>query len=165
MPEHVSADSCCANLVQASLLMYMLHVQVLSIDGRSTDGWDGDHAAKFLRGRSGSSVTVRFARRSLQIPGVAGRPELPPRVEFQQVCSWCACACASGPFIICRAATAHSSTSLLSCMLLVCQRPIVTNAPVNANTVLSQASCCMLPLNCLQSCSPAGSIRAPCSRP
>ena len=59
--------------------------QVLSIDGRSTDGWDGDRAATFLRGRSGSSVTVKFARRSLQIPGVAGRPELPPRVDYQQV--------------------------------------------------------------------------------
>jgi hypothetical protein len=58
---------------------------VLSIDGAPTEGWDGDRAAASLRGRSGSSVLVRFARRSGQVPGVAGRPEQPPRVEYQQV--------------------------------------------------------------------------------
>jgi hypothetical protein len=58
---------------------------VLSIDGATTEGWDGDRAAKLLRGRSGSSVTVKFARRSEQVPGVAGRPETPPKVEFKQV--------------------------------------------------------------------------------
>ncbi len=59
--------------------------QVVSIDGKETDGWDGDRAAKSLRGRSGSSVTVKFARRSEQVPGVAGVPEQPPRVEYKQV--------------------------------------------------------------------------------
>ena len=62
-----------------------LVVQLLSIDGRSTDGWDGDHAAKYLRGRSGSSVMVRFGRRTAQQPGVAGRPEITPRTEYRQV--------------------------------------------------------------------------------
>lgn len=60
-------------------------MQVLSIDGATTEGWDGDRAAKTLRGRSGSSVMVKFARRSQQVPGVAGRPEQTPRVEFTQV--------------------------------------------------------------------------------
>ena len=59
-------------------------MQVLSIDGTTTEGWDGDRAAKSLRGTSGSSVTVKFARRSEQVPGVAGRPEIPPRLEFKQ---------------------------------------------------------------------------------
>lgn len=59
--------------------------QVLSIDGAPTDGWDGDRAAKVLRGKSGSSVTVKFARRTEQIPGVAGRPEPPPMMEYKQV--------------------------------------------------------------------------------
>ncbi|KAK9811756.1 hypothetical protein WJX72_009554 [[Myrmecia] bisecta] len=59
--------------------------EVVTIDGRSTDGWDGDQAAQFLRGRQGSSVTVRFARRTTQVPGVAGRPEQPPRWELKQV--------------------------------------------------------------------------------
>eukprot|EP00884_Botryococcus_braunii_P016131 jgi/Botrbrau1/3200/Bobra.37_2s0030.1 len=59
--------------------------EVLSIDGAPTDGWDGDRAAKVLRGKSGSSVSVKFARRSEQIPGVAGRPEPPPMVEYKQV--------------------------------------------------------------------------------
>ena len=58
---------------------------MLSIDGAPTEGWDGDRAAKSLRGRQGSSVMVKFARRSSQVPGVAGRPEQPPRVEFTQV--------------------------------------------------------------------------------
>ena len=58
---------------------------MLSIDGAPTEGWDGDRAAKSLRGRQGSSVMVKFARRSSQVPGVAGRPEQAPRVEFTQV--------------------------------------------------------------------------------
>ena len=59
-------------------------MQVLSIDGATTEGWDGDRAAKSLRGTSGSSVMVKFARRSEQMPGVAGRPEQPPRTELKQ---------------------------------------------------------------------------------
>ena len=58
--------------------------QVLSIDGATTEGWDGDRAAKSLRGTSGSSVMVKFARRSEQMPGVAGRPEQPPKTELKQ---------------------------------------------------------------------------------
>ena len=59
-------------------------MQVLSIDGATTEGWDGDRAAKSLRGTSGSSVMVKFARRSEQVPGVAGRPEQPPKIELKQ---------------------------------------------------------------------------------
>ncbi|CAL5229708.1 g13081 [Coccomyxa viridis] len=59
--------------------------EVLQIDGNTTEGWDGDRAAKLLRGTSGSSVMVKFARRSEQVPGVAGRPELPPKIELKQV--------------------------------------------------------------------------------
>ncbi len=29
---------------------------------------------------------VKFARRSEQVPGVAGRPEQPPEIELKQVC-------------------------------------------------------------------------------
>jgi len=57
---------------------------VVAINGDPTAGWDGDRAAKSLRGRSGSSVLVRFARRSEQVPGVAGRPEQPPRIDVHQ---------------------------------------------------------------------------------
>ncbi len=62
-------------------------VQVLSIDEQSTTGWNGDQAAQLLRGRSGSSVSVRFARRSEQVPGVPGRPEPVhhPSYELKQV--------------------------------------------------------------------------------
>ena len=60
-------------------------LQVLQIDGNTTEGWDGDRAAKSLRGTSGSSVMVKFARRSEQVPGVAGRPEQPPKIELKQV--------------------------------------------------------------------------------
>ena len=63
------------------------NVQVLSIDGATTEGWDGDRAAKLLRGTSGSSVMVKFARRSEQVPGVAGRPEQQPKIELKQVTS------------------------------------------------------------------------------
>ena len=64
----------------------VLHAwQVLQIDGTNTEGWDGDRAAKSLRGSSGSSVMVKFARRSEQVPGVAGRPEQPPEIELKQV--------------------------------------------------------------------------------
>ena len=58
-------------------------VQVLSIDEQSTTGWNGDQAAQLLRGRSGSSVSVRFARRSDQVPGVPGRPEPMPHPSYE----------------------------------------------------------------------------------
>lgn len=80
----------------SSVLVLML-LQVLTIDGQSTDGWDGDRAAKNLRGKSGSSVNVRFARRTEQTPGVAGRPEEPLKrvrldpdaYQYTQVCRPC----------------------------------------------------------------------------
>lgn len=65
-----------------------LPVQVVSIDGQATIGWNGDQAAQLLRGRSGSSVIVRLARRTLAVPGVPARPEPPlPRTEYRQVLS------------------------------------------------------------------------------
>lgn len=62
-------------------------MQVVSIDGQATIGWNGDQAAQLLRGRSGSSVVVRLARRTLAVPGVPARPEppLPTRTEYKQV--------------------------------------------------------------------------------
>ena len=62
-------------------------VQVVSIDGRSVHGWDGDRAAVFLRGRSGSSVSIRLARRTQQVPGRAAKPDLPLRTEYKKACS------------------------------------------------------------------------------
>ena len=52
---------------------------MLAIDGNEVDeGWNGDRAAQFLRGTSGTSVRVRLARRSTgKVPGVASRPEVP----------------------------------------------------------------------------------------
>ena len=49
---------------------------------------DGDKASGYLRGRHGTSVTVKLARRSSQIPGVPGRPEyrgMAPSVKWRQV--------------------------------------------------------------------------------
>lgn len=62
-------------------------MQVCEIDGQATTGWNGDQAAQLLRGRSGSSVVVRLARRTLAVPGVPARPEppLPPKTEYRQV--------------------------------------------------------------------------------
>ena len=62
-------------------------MQVCEIDGQATIGWNGDQAAQLLRGRSGSSVVVRLARRTLAVPGVPARPEppLPPKTEYRQV--------------------------------------------------------------------------------
>ena len=57
--------------------------QVLSIDGTSTEGWNGQDAARVLRGRGGTMVRVKLARRTDQIPGVPGRPEPRPRVEYK----------------------------------------------------------------------------------
>lgn len=60
--------------------------EVLSIDGNVVDTtWTGDRAAHFLRGSTGTSVRVALARRSPQVPGVAGRPEMPPKVRYMQV--------------------------------------------------------------------------------
>lgn len=44
-------------------------------------GFQGEQgAAALLRGASGTAVTVRFARRTPLVPGVAARPEAPTRV-------------------------------------------------------------------------------------
>jgi C-terminal peptidase prc len=59
--------------------------EVISIDGLATEGFNGDRAAALLRGSVGTNVTVRFARRTVQVPGVAGRPELPPKVQLVKV--------------------------------------------------------------------------------
>ena len=59
--------------------------QLLSINGESTQGWDGARAAKFLRGKNGTVVTVKLARRSDQIPGVPGIPEPVPEVQYREV--------------------------------------------------------------------------------
>lgn len=59
--------------------------ELVCINGHSVKGWDGDKAAVFLRGRSGSSVNIRLARRTLQLPGVAGRPDPPLYTEYRQV--------------------------------------------------------------------------------
>lgn len=61
-------------------------LQVVSIDGQATIGWNGDQAAQLLRGRTGSSVSVKLARRTQAVPGVPARPEPPlPRTEYKQV--------------------------------------------------------------------------------
>jgi len=59
--------------------------EVVSVDGMSTDGWDGERVAKSLRGIGGTSVRVKFARRTEQIPGVPGHPEKPPMVSFREI--------------------------------------------------------------------------------
>ncbi len=84
LPETFNRSQLVPDLIGPGRVMLVWTPQVLSIDGTTTEGWDGDRAAKSLRGTSGSSVTVRFARRSEQVPGVAGRPEIPPRLEFKQ---------------------------------------------------------------------------------
>lgn len=61
--------------------------EVLTVDGTSTQGWDGEDAAKILRGEKGSSVTVEVARRRPMdaIPGVAGiRDSEDARVELKR---------------------------------------------------------------------------------
>jgi len=49
--------------------------EISAINGRPTRGITGEMASAILRGRHGTSVTVKLARRSDQIPGVPGRPE------------------------------------------------------------------------------------------
>ncbi|KAG2449527.1 hypothetical protein HYH02_005669 [Chlamydomonas schloesseri] len=54
--------------------------EVTSINGVSTEGWNGEKAARLLRGKGGTEVHVRLARRSAGIPGVPARPD-PPAPE------------------------------------------------------------------------------------
>ena len=57
----------------------------MSIDGHSVHGWDGDKAATQLRGKQGSTVNIRLARRTQQVPGIAGRPDPPLYTTYRQV--------------------------------------------------------------------------------
>ncbi|CAD7698236.1 unnamed protein product [Ostreobium quekettii] len=59
--------------------------ELLSINGESTQGWDGARAASKMRGTKGSLVTVQLARRTDQIPGVPGIPEPAPEVQFKEL--------------------------------------------------------------------------------
>jgi len=63
--------------------------EISEINGRPTKGRiNGEMASAILRGRHGTSVTVKLARRSDQIPGVPGRPEYrgaPNKVKWRQV--------------------------------------------------------------------------------
>ncbi|WIA14626.1 hypothetical protein OEZ85_003131 [Tetradesmus obliquus] len=58
--------------------------EVISINDQPIEGWTGDMAAKLLRGKGGTEVRVRFARRTDGIPGVPGRPE-PPLESLETV--------------------------------------------------------------------------------
>lgn len=59
--------------------------EVVSINGTATEGFGSDRVTALLRGKSGTSVTVRFARRTNQVPGVPGRPEQAPQVQIVKV--------------------------------------------------------------------------------
>jgi len=59
--------------------------EVVAINGQDTAGWSGDMAAKHLRGRGGTAVHIKLARRTDGIPGVPGRPEPLPTVQFREV--------------------------------------------------------------------------------
>mmetsp|Transcript_25512 Transcript_25512/g.55512 ORF Transcript_25512/g.55512 Transcript_25512/m.55512 type:complete len:585 (+) Transcript_25512:49-1803(+) len=59
--------------------------EVLSINGSPTLGLSTEQAAKLLRGQGGTEVRVKLARRSEQIPGVPGRPEARPTVQYKDV--------------------------------------------------------------------------------
>ncbi|GLC33706.1 hypothetical protein PLESTB_000106100 [Pleodorina starrii] len=59
--------------------------EVTSINGMSMEGWNGEKAARLLRGKGGTEVRVRLARRTGGIPGVPARPEPPPSVEYREV--------------------------------------------------------------------------------
>lgn len=59
--------------------------ELTSINGESLEGWNGEKAARLLRGKGGTEVRVRLARRSGGIPGVPARPEPPLTVEYREV--------------------------------------------------------------------------------
>lgn len=54
--------------------------QVVSVDGRSTDGWDNDKVSKVLRGNEGSAVWVEVER-ARQVAG-GGEPAASERVQI-----------------------------------------------------------------------------------
>ncbi|KAG2490993.1 hypothetical protein HYH03_010665 [Edaphochlamys debaryana] len=61
--------------------------ELTSINGMSLEGWNGEKAARMLRGTGGTEVRVKLARRSGGIPGVASRPDPPlaDSIEFKEV--------------------------------------------------------------------------------
>lgn len=59
--------------------------EVISINGNPTDGLTGESAARVLRGLNGTEVRVKLVRRSEQIPGVPGRPDPKPLVQYKEV--------------------------------------------------------------------------------
>ncbi|EFJ47344.1 hypothetical protein VOLCADRAFT_92124 [Volvox carteri f. nagariensis] len=60
--------------------------ELTSINGMSMEGWNGEKAARLLRGKGGTEVHVRLARRTGGIPGVPARPDPPtPAVEYREV--------------------------------------------------------------------------------
>lgn len=59
--------------------------EVLSINGHSTRGMDGNGAAQYLRGKSGTTVSVKLARMTDGIPGVPARIEQKPQVKYKSV--------------------------------------------------------------------------------
>lgn len=63
----------CASIVQICRLGTMLVAtrQVVAINGQDTSGWNGEQAAKLLRGRGGTEVRIKLARRTEGIPGDA----------------------------------------------------------------------------------------------
>lgn len=82
-----SAPLDCPNLAFGlHALMWRSTVQVVSINGTTTEGFGSDRVAALLRGKSGTPVTVRFARRTSQVPGVPGRPEQVPQVSSSHMC-------------------------------------------------------------------------------
>lgn len=59
--------------------------EVVTIDGHQTQGLSGEQAAQLLRGRGGTEVRVQLARRTEQIPGVAGVPEARPELLMKEI--------------------------------------------------------------------------------
>eukprot|EP00191_Tetraselmis_sp_GSL018_P018174 CAMPEP_0177591326 /NCGR_PEP_ID=MMETSP0419_2-20121207/7933_1 /TAXON_ID=582737 /ORGANISM="Tetraselmis sp., Strain GSL018" /LENGTH=522 /DNA_ID=CAMNT_0019082051 /DNA_START=184 /DNA_END=1753 /DNA_ORIENTATION=- len=59
--------------------------ELLSVNGKSVAGFNGEQVAQLLRGRPGTSVSIRLHRRTSSVPGVAARPDQLPVVRTQQV--------------------------------------------------------------------------------
>lgn len=57
--------------------------EVTAINGESMEGWSGERAARLLRGKGGTEVRVKLARRTEGVPGVASRPEPRPSTDVE----------------------------------------------------------------------------------